>query len=92
MYVNGLHFRDMLHFLTADGVSCRWVNIQKAFENPNNYAGITCEGNIPGIPDSVLENGGLGCAKVGAPNGFTRETFSTGIGAAVHPLIPLSCR
>lgn len=53
-----------VHFSTSEGVACVWTYIHKGMENPNAYAGIRCMGDIPGIPDSVPDNGGLGCARV----------------------------
>ncbi|OHV04058.1 hypothetical protein [Mycobacterium talmoniae] len=55
----------VLRFATSDGVLCMWNYFPKAMENDTfAWSGITCSGNIPGIPDSVPDNGGAGCARV----------------------------
>lgn len=51
-------------FSTSDGVVCSWAYFPKTMESPMGWPGITCMGNIPGIPDSVPDNGGPGCARV----------------------------
>jgi hypothetical protein len=56
-----------VYFSTSDGVLCRWVYVPEALANLVTNTGITCSGNIPGIPDSVPANGGVGCARVAPP-------------------------
>lgn len=36
----------------------------KTMESPTGWPGITCMGDIPGIPDSVPDSGAPGCARV----------------------------
>ncbi|WP_099539740.1 hypothetical protein [Mycobacterium celatum] len=43
---------------------CSWTYFPKAMESPTGWPGTTCMGNIPGLPDSVPDTGGLGCARV----------------------------
>lgn len=47
-------------FSTPDGVECSWP--YSTF--PGIHAEVSCEGDIPGIPDSVPEDNGPGCAKL----------------------------
>lgn len=51
-------------FSTVDGVRCSWKYIMKQAENPAFFTAPHCSGTIPGIPESVPDNGGPGCARV----------------------------
>jgi hypothetical protein len=62
-----------VYFSTSDDVLCSWVYVPQTMENLIAYTGITCSGNIPGIPDSVPDNGGVGCARVGPPTLLSPE-------------------
>lgn len=66
------------HFATPDGVLCRW----QYSTSPNSYVDIRCSGNIPGIPD----DGGWGCAQLGATGIHGPYVFTRGIGdCPPHP-------
>ncbi|BBZ12528.1 hypothetical protein [Mycobacterium branderi] len=73
-------------FSTADGVVCSWTYFPRT--SPAGWPGITCMGNIPGIPDSVPDNGGPGCARVW-PSRSRRTSFSTGMAVHARRLTPL---
>jgi hypothetical protein len=58
-----------VRFATPYGVACLWSYAT----SETVYSNMECIGNIPGIPDSVPDNGGLGCARVGQLNGWSNE-------------------
>ena len=58
-------------FATPNGVACNWA----ALERPNAHTTVTCSGDIPGIPTSVLDHGGDGCARVSQSGGLAGSTL-----------------
>ncbi|MEZ0365271.1 hypothetical protein ACAG26_16445 [Mycobacterium sp. pUA109] len=62
-----------VYFSTSDGVLCRWVYVPPGIQNPIAYPATVCSGDIPGIPDSVPDDGGPGCAQVGQAAPFSAE-------------------
>jgi len=74
-----------VYFSTSDAVQCQWLYVPDALQNVTTNTEITCSGNIPGIPDSVPDNGGPGCARVGPATVLSPEFALGGHGAACPP-------
>jgi hypothetical protein len=55
------HRYTRVFFSTPDGVECSWAYFTR--KNEISDPGIICSGDIPGIPDSVPDDGGFGCAR-----------------------------
>jgi hypothetical protein len=58
-------------FATPDGVECQWGILA----DPNAHTDIRCSGDIPGIPASVPDKGGAGCAQVAQSGGLVGSTY-----------------
>lgn len=74
-----------VYFSTPGGVQCQWLYVPGALQNVATNTQITCAGNIPGIPDSVPDNGGVGCARVAPASLVSPEFVFDRHGAACPP-------
>jgi hypothetical protein len=88
--LSGDHMQDVsdvrVRFATPYGVACLWSYAT----SETVYSNMECIGNIPGIPDSVPDNGGLGCARAGQLSGWSNEIALDRHWGSCPPFLPIA--